>query len=107
MRFSKMFIPTLREAPADAEAISHILMLRAGYVRQLAAGLYIFLPLGWRVLDKIDAILKEEMESIDAQEISMPILHPAEIWQQTGRWDIIGGEMFRLKDRNERDFCLG
>ncbi len=107
MRFSKMFIPTLREAPADAEAISHILMLRAGYVRQLASGLYIFLPLGWRALDKIDAILKEEMASIDAQEISMPILHPAEIWQQTGRWDIIGGEMFRLKDRNERDFCLG
>ncbi|MBA4371819.1 MAG: proline--tRNA ligase [Thermodesulfovibrio sp.] len=107
MRFSKMFIPTLREAPADAEAISHILMLRAGYVRQLAAGLYIFLPLGWRVLNKIDAILKEEMESIGAQEISMPILHPAEIWQQTGRWDMIGGEMFRLKDRTDRDFCLG
>ena len=107
MRFSKMFIPTLREAPADAEAISHILMIRAGYVRQLAAGLYIFLPLGWRVLDRIDAVLKEEMESIEAQEISMPILHPAEIWQQTGRWDIIGGEMFRLKDRNDRDFCLG
>ncbi len=107
MRFSKMFIPTLREAPADAEAISHILMLRAGYVRQLAAGLYIFLPLGWRVLGKINAILKEEMESIDAQEISMPILHPAEIWQQTGRWDIIGGEMFRLKDRTDREFCLG
>ncbi len=107
MRFSKMFIPTLREAPADAEAISHILMLRAGYVRQLASGLYIFLPLGWRVLNRINAILKEEMESIDAQEISMPILHPAEIWQQTGRWDIIGGEMFRLKDRTDRDFCLG
>ncbi len=107
MRFSKMFIPTLREAPADAEAVSHILMLRAGFVRQLAAGLYIFLPLGWRVLDKINAILKEEMDAIGAQEISMPILHPAEIWQQTGRWDSIGGEMFRLKDRNERDFCLG
>ncbi|MBI5102999.1 MAG: proline--tRNA ligase [Nitrospirae bacterium] len=107
MRYSKMFIPTLREAPADAEAISHILMVRAGFVRQLAAGLYIFLPLGWRVLDRIDAILKEEMESIGAQEISMPILHPAEIWQQTGRWDVIGDEMFRLKDRTERDFCLG
>lgn len=107
MRFSKMFIPTLRESPADAEAISHILMLRAGYVRQLASGLYIFLPLGWRVLDRIDAILKEEMESIGAQEISMPILHPAEIWQQTGRWDVIGDEMFRLKDRTGRDMCLG
>ncbi|MDA8083031.1 MAG: proline--tRNA ligase [Nitrospiraceae bacterium] len=107
MRFSKMFIPTLREAPADAESISHILMLRAGYVRQLAAGLYIFLPLGWRVLGRINAILKQEMEAIGAQEISMPILHPAEIWQQTGRWDVIGDEMFRLKDRNDRDFCLG
>ena len=107
MRFSKMFIPTLREAPADAESISHILMLRAGYVRQLASGLYIFLPLGWRVLGRINAILKQEMEEIGAQEISMPILHPAEIWQQTGRWDVIGDEMFRLKDRNGRDFCLG
>ena len=107
MRFSKMFIPTLREAPSDAEAISHILMTRAGYVRQLASGLYIFLPLGWRVLNKINAILKEEMEKIGAQEISMPILHPAEIWQQTGRWDVIGDEMFRLKDRTGRDMCLG
>lgn len=107
MRFSKMFIPTLREVPADAEAISHILMLRAGYVRQLASGLYIYLPLGWRVLNKINAIIKEEMDAIGAQEISMPVLHPAEIWQQTGRWDVIGDEMFRLKDRTGRDMCLG
>ncbi|KAF0145671.1 MAG: prolyl-tRNA synthetase [Nitrospirae bacterium] len=107
MRFSKLLIPTLREAPADAEAISHVFMLRAGYVRQLAAGLYIFLPLGWRVLDKINAVLKEEMEAIGSQEISMPILHPAEVWQQTGRWDVIGDEMFRLKDRTGRDMCLG
>ncbi len=107
MRFSKMFIPTLREAPSDAEAASHILMIRGGYVRQLAAGLYIFLPLGWRVLGKITAILKEEMDAIGAQEISMPVLHPAEVWQQTGRWTAIGAEMFRLKDRNDRDFCLG
>lgn len=107
MRFSKMFIPTLRENPADAEAISHKLMLRAGYVRQLAAGLYIFLPLGWRVLNKINNILKEEMEGIGAQEISMPLLHPAEVWQQTGRWFEIKEEMFRLKDRSGRDMCLG
>ncbi|MCX5717386.1 MAG: proline--tRNA ligase [Nitrospirae bacterium] len=107
MRFSKMFIPTLREVPADADAVSHRLMLRAGYVRQLAAGLYIFLPLGWRALDRINAILKEEMESISAQEISMPVLHPAEVWQQTGRWNTIGDEMFRLKDRTGRDMCLG
>lgn len=107
MLFSKMFIPTLREAPADAEAISHILMLRAGYVRQLAAGLYMYLPLGLRVLNKINAILKEEMDAIGGQEISLPVLHPAEIWQQTGRWDTIGDEMFRLKDRTGRDMCLG
>lgn len=107
MRFSKMFIPTLREAPADAEAISHILLLRAGYVRQLAAGLYMYLPLGWIVLNRINEIIKEEMYAIGAQEISLPVLHPAEIWQQTGRWDAIGDEMFRLKDRTGRDMCLG
>jgi prolyl-tRNA synthetase len=107
MLFSKIFIPTLRETPADTEAVSHQLMLRGGYVRQLAAGLYIFLPLGWRVLNRIHAILKEEMAGIGAQEISMPVLHPAEIWQQTGRWDVIGDEMFRLKDRTGRDMCLG
>ncbi|HTR44510.1 MAG TPA: proline--tRNA ligase [Thermodesulfovibrionales bacterium] len=107
MRFSKIFIPTLRETPADAEAVSHKLMLRAGYVRQLAAGLYIILPLGWRVLNRIQAILREEMNAIGAQELSMPVLHPAEIWQQTGRWDTIGDEMFRLKDRTDRDMCLG
>lgn len=107
MRFSKMLIPTLREVPADAEAISHILMLRAGYVRQLAAGLYISLPLGLRVTRKIHRILREEMAAIGAQEITLPALHPAEIWQETGRWYEIGDEMFRLKDRSGRDMCLG
>lgn len=107
MRFSKMFIPTLRESPTEAEAISHILMLRAGYVRQVAAGIYIYLPLGWRVINRINKIIKEEMELIGAQEISMPVLHPAEIWQQTGRWFEIKEEMFRLKDRCGRDMCLG
>jgi len=107
MLFSKMFIPTLREVPADAEAISHILMLRAGYVRQLASGLYMYLPLGLRVINKINNVLKEEMNAIGGQEISLPVLHPAEIWQQTGRWDAIGDEMFRLKDRTGRDMCLG
>src|SRR5512139_2309556 len=107
MRFSKLLIPTLRETPSEVEAISHNLMLRAGYVRQLAAGLYVFLPLGWRVLHKIHAILREEMDAIGGQEISMPVLHPAELWQQTGRWDAIGDEMFRLKDRTGRDMCLG
>jgi len=107
MRYSQLFIPTLREAPADAEAISHKLLLRAGYVRQLAAGLYIYLPLGWKVLNRINEIIREEMDTIYAQEISMPVLHPAEIWQETGRWDEIGDEMFRLKDRGGRDMCLG
>ena len=107
MRYTRLFIPTLREAPADVTAVCHLLMLRAGYVRQLAAGLYIFLPLGWRVLNKVNRILKEEMEKIGAQEISMPVLHPADVWQQTGRWYSIGEEMFRLKDRFGRDMCLG
>ncbi len=107
MLFSKVFIPTLRESPAEAETVSHILMLRAGYVRQLAAGLYIFLPLAWRVIGRINNIIKEEMEAIGAQEISMPALHPSEVWQKTGRWASIGEEMFRLKDRGSRDMCLG
>jgi prolyl-tRNA synthetase len=107
MFFSKFFIPTLREAPAEAEAVSHILMLRAGYVRQLAAGLYIYLPLAWRVMNRIQKIIREEMDAIGAQEISMPGLHPADVWQKTGRWFDIGDEMFRLKDRGGRDMCLG
>lgn len=107
MRFSQMLIPTLRETPADAEAMSHKLMLRAGYVRQLAAGLYIYLPLGLSIMRKINRILREEMDAIGAQEIALPALHPAEIWQATGRWFAIGEEMFRLKDRTGRDMCLG
>jgi prolyl-tRNA synthetase len=107
MRFTNIFIPTLREVPAEAEAISHILMLRAGFVRQVASGLYIYLPLAMRVIEKINRIIREEMDAIGAQEISMPALHPADIWQQTGRWDEIGDEMFRLKDRGSRDMCLG
>ncbi len=107
MRFTKFFIPTLREIPTEAEAISHKLLLKAGYIRQLASGLYIFLPLSWRVLNRINRILNEEMVAINAQEITMPILHPAEIWQTTGRWYEIKEEMFRLKDRGGRDMCLG
>jgi len=106
MRYSKLFIPTLKEAPTDAEAVSHKLMVRAGFVRQLAAGLYIYLPLGIRVMDKISRIIREEMSAIGGQEVTMPVLQPAELWQQTGRWDAIGGEMFRLKDRGGRDMCL-
>src|SRR5512137_1842427 len=107
MRWSRSLIPTLKEDPADAEAVSHKLMIRAGLVRQLAAGIYVYLPLGQRVMDKITTIIREEMNGIGGQEITMPVIHPAEIWQQSGRWDTIGGEMFRLKDRNQRDMCLG
>ena len=106
MRYSHLFIPTLKEAPADAEAISHKLMVRAGYVRQIAAGLYIYLPLGQRVMAKINQIIREEMNAIGGQEVTMPVLNPAEVWQQTGRWDAIGDEMFRLKDRSGRDMCM-
>jgi prolyl-tRNA synthetase len=106
MRYSRLFIPTLKEAPAEAEASSHKLMVRAGFVRQLAAGLYIYLPLGIRVMEKINRIIREEMNAIGGQEVAMPVLNPAEVWQQTGRWDAIGDEMFRLKDRGGRDMCL-
>ena len=107
MRWSGSLIPTLKEDPADAEAVSHKLMVRAGMVRQLAAGIYVYLPLGQRVMGKILAIIREEMNAIGGQEITMPILHPAEVWQQSGRWYDIGDEMFRLKDRNYRDMVLG
>ncbi len=106
MRYSHLFIPTLKEAPADAEAVSHKLMVRAGYVRQLAAGLYVYLPLGQRVMAKINQIIRDEMNAIGGQEVTMPVLNQAEVWQQTGRWDAIGDEMFRLKDRSGRDMCL-
>jgi len=107
MRYSKTLLKTYKEDPTEAEAISHKLMIRAGMARQLAAGLYIFLPLGLRVLEKVNTIIREEMKAIGGQEISMPILHPAEIWQQSGRWYEIGDEMFRLKDRTKRDMALG
>ena len=107
MRWTRSLIPTLRDDPADAEAISHKLMVRAGLVRQLAAGIYVYLPLGLRVIEKVNAIIRQEMNGIGGQEIEMPVLQPAELWQQSGRWDVIGGEMFRLKDRNGRDMCLG
>ncbi|MGH7354448.1 MAG: proline--tRNA ligase [Candidatus Rokuibacteriota bacterium] len=106
MRFTKSLLPTLREDPADAEAVSHRLMLRAGLVRQLAAGVFVWLPFGQRVLEKVNAIIREEMNGIGGQEITMPVLHPAEIWQKSGRWDGIP-EMFKLKDRHGRDLCLG
>ncbi len=107
MRWSRYFIPTLREDPADAEVISHKLLLRAGVIRQLSAGIYSFLPLGQRIALKVMQVLREEMNAIGGQEFFLPALHPAEIWQESGRWDAIGDEMFRLKDRKGTDMCLG
>jgi prolyl-tRNA synthetase len=107
MYFSKMFLPTLREVPAEAEIISHKLMLRAGLIRKLASGIYSFLPLGLRVLKKIEQVVREEMDSAGAQELLMPALLPAESFRESGRWEVFGPEMFRLKDRNDREFCLG
>jgi prolyl-tRNA synthetase len=107
MRWSQYFIPTLRENPADAEVISHKLMLRAGVVRQLGAGIYSLLPLGQRVALKVMQILREEINGIGGQEFYLPALHPAELWKESGRWDAIGEEMFRLKDRKGAEMCLG
>src|SRR2546426_4233218 len=106
MRLSKSLVPTLREEPAEAEALSHKLMLRAGLVRQLAAGIYVYLPLGQPALDRVNAIIREEMTASGGQEIPMPVIPPAEIWKQSGRWDNIP-EMFKLKDRKGADMCLG
>jgi prolyl-tRNA synthetase len=107
MRWSQFFIPTLREDPADAEVISHKLLLRAGVVRQLSAGIYSYLPLGWRIALKVMQILREEMNRIGGQEFFLPALHPAELWQESGRWQAIDDIMFRLKDRKGTDLCLG
>ena len=107
MKMSKMFMPTLREVPADAEITSHQLMLRAGMIRKMASGIYNQLPMGIRVFRKVEDIIREEMNAKGAQEISCALLVPAELWQESGRWDVMGPEMFRLKDRNGRDYCLG
>ncbi len=107
MRWSQYFIPTLREDPADAEVVSHKLLLRAGIVRQLSAGIYSYLPLGQRIALKVMQILREEMNRVGGQEFYLPALHPAELWQESGRWSAIGDDMFRLKDRKGADMCLG
>lgn len=104
---SKLLAPTLRETPAEAEIVSHQLMLRAGMIRKSAAGMYTYLPLAWRVLKKIMQIVREEMDHEGGQELALPIVQPAEIWKQSGRWDVYGDEMFRLEDRHHREFCLG
>lgn len=107
MRQNNLFAPTLREAPADSEAISHQLLLRAGFIRQLAAGIYTYLPLGWRVLRKLERIVREEMDRAGAQELLMPAMQPAELWQQSGRYNVYGPELIRLNDRHDRAFALG
>src|SRR5437870_11206609 len=107
MHWSRLFIPTLRENPAEAEVVSHQLLLRAGYIRQLSAGIYNYLFLAQRSLLKIQKIIREEMDAIGGQEMLLPALHPAELWQESGRWDVMGDNMFRLKDRFDRDLCLG
>lgn len=107
MRMSKLLMPTLREVPAEAEITSHKLMLRAGLIRRLAAGIYSYLPLGLKFYKKIENIVREEMDNAGAQELLMPALLPAEAYQASGRWDVFGQSMFKLKDRYERDFCLG
>src|SRR5580693_5632708 len=106
MLWSKLFIPTLRENPAEAEVVSHQLLLRSGYIRQLGAGIYSYLFLAQRSLLKITAIVRDEMDAIGGQEMLLPALNPAELWQESGRWDIMGDNLFRLKDRFGRDLCL-
>jgi prolyl-tRNA synthetase len=107
MRTSQLLLPTLREDPGEAETVSHRLMLRAGLIRKVAAGIYTYLPLGLRIIRKVEQIVREEMNRADAQELLMPIASPAELWRETGRWDYYGKELIRFKDRHERDFCLG
>ena len=107
MRSSNFLIATQKETPADAEVISHQLMLRAGLIRKLASGLYTWLPLGLRVLRKVEAVVRDEMDKSGAQEISMPVIQPAELWQESGRWEQYGPELLRIQDRHGRDFCLG
>src|SRR5262245_19930598 len=103
-RASQLFLPTLREAPAEPEAVSHKLLVTGAFIRQVSAGLWTFLPLGWRVQENVVEIIRQEMDAIGAQELSMPVLTPAELWKATGRYGI--PELFKLRDRNEREFVL-
>lgn len=107
MKMSKLFVQTLRDYPSDAEVISHKLLVRAGYIRKLANGIYNYLPLMWRVLKKVENIVREEMDASGAQELLMPFVQPEELWKESGRWDVYGKELMRLKDRHDRGMCLG
>ncbi|HZV55573.1 MAG TPA: proline--tRNA ligase, partial [Rhodocyclaceae bacterium] len=107
MRASQFFIATLKEAPADAEVVSQKLMLRAGMIRRLAAGIYTWMPMGLRVVRKVERIVREEMDRAGAIELFMPAVQPAELWQESGRWEKYGPELLRFKDRHSRDFVIG
>src|ERR1700733_4062264 len=106
MRLSQYPINTLKETPTEADIVSHQLMLRAGLIRRLGTGLYTWLPMGLRTLKKVEAIVREEMNRAGALEVLMPAIHPAELWQESGRWDKIGADLLRLKDRHQRDYCV-
>ncbi len=107
MRLSRYYIPTLKEDPADAEVVSHKLLMRAGMIRKLTSGIYNYLPLGLRSINKVSKIVREEMDRAGAMEVLMPMVQPADLWRETGRWDFYGKELLRLNDRNGRDYCLG
>jgi prolyl-tRNA synthetase len=107
MRYSELFLPTLKDVPSEAEVISHQYMLRAGMIRKLASGIYSFLPLGLRALRKVENAIREELDRAGAQEVFLPSVQPAELWEETGRWDLMGDELLRFKDRHQRDFCYG
>ena len=107
MRLSRFPISTTKETPADAEIVSHQLMLRAGFIRKLGSGLYSWMPVGLRTLKKVEAIVREEMNRAGALEVLMPSVHPAELWRESGRWQLMGDEMLRIKDRHDNDFCYG
>ena len=106
MKASQFFIRTLKEAPADAEIVSHKLMMRAGMIRKLGAGIYNYMPMGLKVIRKVEGIIREEMNHAGAVELLMPVVQPAELWQETGRWDKMGPELLRIKDRHDRDFLI-
>ncbi|MBO4313945.1 MAG: proline--tRNA ligase, partial [Desulfovibrio sp.] len=107
MRFTSSYIPTLKETPADAEVVSHKLLLRAGMVRKLTSGLYIYLPMGLKILEKISKVVREEMDASGFQEVLLPMVQPGDLWKETGRWEHYGKELLRFRDRNDREYCLG
>src|SRR5271156_853507 len=106
MRLKRYLVPTLREAPSDADNASAAWMLRAGMIRKVASGIYEWLPLGWRALKKVEAIVREEMDRVGGQEVMLPVIQPKELWEETGRWKIYGKELLRIKDRKGTEFCF-